>query len=156
MLAEIQISKPKQKRALLYKYDEKLFPNPNHTTLSAYVLKGNYHPHWNHWVISVCHLRDQDGAPPAKRQYPGATHEILIVSYTDVTMETEGEEIVKFEGTWLQPIDFCFQMQVHSDEKAVQIFEAFVDRFRQWETSPDQDFRQHNSRILTQLIATLS
>jgi hypothetical protein len=39
-----------------------------------------YHPVWTQYLMPVVRLRDIDGFPPPKRQFPGATHELIVVA----------------------------------------------------------------------------
>lgn len=38
------------------------------------------HPFWTKYLLGVCHLRDIPGAPPAKKQYPEAEYELMVLA----------------------------------------------------------------------------
>lgn len=55
-------------------------PNSEETVCSWLITAPAYHPAWSQYLLAVVRLRDLPGWPPPKRQFPGATHELLVVT----------------------------------------------------------------------------
>lgn len=133
---------------MLYEYKPTKVKNENHTALSTYLKTGNYHPFWNHWMITIVHLREQENVLPAKKNFPEATHEILIVPYTEVKKKIENNVVIEFEGKHLAPLDMAKQIQAESDAQALQVFKEFLKKM----ISPDSDFRQRNMQLIDSIL----
>lgn len=58
------------------------FTNPSApATLCAYLITApTFHPLWSQYVLCVVTLAPMPGLPPAVLKFPGATHELLVVS----------------------------------------------------------------------------
>jgi hypothetical protein len=101
------------------------------------------HPFWPWYVVQAIHLRPLEGQPPAHVQFPGASHEWLVVA---LNPEAPLPDVDRWAapGTppirYLKPVDQCWQFIVASDEQAAQLCEQAVRCIVQG-VSPDQDFR---------------
>lgn len=85
------------------------------TTVTWWLLTGDWHPIWPQFVISVVTLADQPGRPPAKLHFPGATHELVVmalnpgeppVRHSPLTLTSGG---IRAVGGWLEPVDVVHQ-----------------------------------------------
>jgi hypothetical protein len=72
-------------------------------------------PAWSEYLLSVIHLRDIPGTPPAHQQWPGATHEVLLTALHPDAHPSPGDP-----GSWvpLTPVNVCQQIEVPSDDDA--------------------------------------
>lgn len=50
------------------------------TTVTMWLLTGDWHPVWSQFVLVVVTLRDTEGHPPAHLHFVGATHELLVMA----------------------------------------------------------------------------
>ena len=55
-------------------------PKDQDATVAAWLIEGPFHPAWQHWLMSVVHLREIPGVKPAVKRYPEAAYEFLIAS----------------------------------------------------------------------------
>lgn len=98
------------------------------TTITWWLLTGQWHPIWPQFVISVVHLRDVEGRPPAKLHFEGATHELAVMALnpgdgpaaTIHTPEVLARGGLAAVGGFLQPIDVVHQFTA-TDEEMVQL-----------------------------------
>ena len=75
-------------------------------------------PAWSNYLLSVVHLRPiPDGSPPAL-QFPGATHEVMVVA-----LNPEKNPKANDTETWyhLTPVNVAVQLVLESDEQAVEL-----------------------------------
>jgi hypothetical protein len=49
-------------------------------SIALFFVNGPFHPFWSWWAVACVHLRDIEGAPPAKKHYPEAEYEFAIWS----------------------------------------------------------------------------
>lgn len=91
------------------------------TTLAWWLLTGTWHPAWPQFVISVIHLRDVEGREPAKLQFPGATHELIVLAlnpgdppkvYEAADLERKGLKLCGY----LEPIDVVHQFEATDEQ----------------------------------------
>lgn len=82
------------------------------------------HPAWSQYNLAVVRLREMPGWPPPKRQFPGATHEFLVVAldpeqgpYTAENMKRfiDGEQAGRLP--YLTPVNIAHQIE-GTDEEA--------------------------------------
>lgn len=109
------------------------------------------HPFWPWYTVQAVHLRPLDGQPPAKVQFPGATHEWLVVALNP-------EEPLPDVTNWgapgtppmrhMEPIDQCVQFIVADDDQARELVELTVKHILLDGVSPDQDFRSYWERAI--------
>jgi len=102
------------------------------------------HPLWTYWLISAQHLRDVPGqARPAVKRFPGAEHEILIMSlnpeHGDPDVDRYEREGQSFH--FLTPPDFAEQFVGSTDAQIVQMCKWAVRLIVEGQMSPDADFR---------------
>jgi hypothetical protein len=96
--------------------------------------------------VQVVHLRQLEGQPLAKLQFPGASHELLVLALNpdeplpDVKRwGSPGTPLMK----WLEPVDQCVQFIVADDDQARSVCEMAVRHIVLHGQSPDQDFRNY-------------
>jgi len=82
------------------------------------------HPAWTQYLMPVVRLRDTPGFPPPKRQFDGATHELLVVAlnpdegpYTPENMRRFYEGPQAGRLPYLTPVNIAHQIE-GSDEEA--------------------------------------
>jgi hypothetical protein len=78
------------------------------------------HPLWSRYVLTMAHLRDIPGVPPAKKVFRDATHEIIVAAidpdYPDEHFKLGGVAM-------LEPINYAKQIQARSDQHALAVVE---------------------------------
>lgn len=112
------------------------------------------HPLWSQYLMAVVRLTDNPDFPPPSRQFPGATHELLLVAlnpdkgpYTPDTMD----RFIDTGLPYLTPVNIAHQIEGTDDEaRKLAAYAAFgvtvgalwpetadaPDRIRaQWKTS---------------------
>lgn len=108
-------------------------------TLAQYLIEGNFHIHWNQWVVCLISLADIVGVKPAKKHHEDNTHELLMISVNPDT-KLDPDEI--YDGSWaLSPIDLVKQFKVPMDMDAEDIAKLCVQAICDGRMSPDSDFR---------------
>jgi hypothetical protein len=100
------------------------------------------HVLWDHYAISVVHLRPIEGVRAPTKRFETATHEFLIMSLNpEQPLPSSLRVDDEFRLNYLTPIDVVEQFEVPDDVGADHILEmavrAIVDGF----ASPDQDWR---------------
>ena len=112
-------------------------------TVACYIVRvPGAHAFWDHWNMSVVHLRPIPGVKAATRHRPDVTHELIIGS---LDPEEPLPAALVADGTFrlhiLRPLDVVEQFTVRDDAIADRLLElavrAVVDGF----ASPDQDWR---------------
>lgn len=127
---------------------------PDHdATVGVFVVRvPGAHILWDHWLVSMIHLRDITGVPPAHRTFPSATHEFMILALDP------GEPLPSLDVTadWhprtLRPVDVLEQLELADDVVADEVLELAVQAITAGSISPDQDFRTawKEALVLTQ------
>lgn len=102
------------------------------------------HPYWTRWHVSLIHLRDIPGVPPAKKRSAEVTHEFIIYA---LNPDSYGEHPkafteAKFSFRYLTPVDVVEQFELPADSLAIHIAELAVRAICDGLASPDQDFRR--------------
>jgi len=140
---------------MIYKYDfEKDNDNPESTTLSSYIIQGNYHLFWSHWMVSIFHLRDVEGIKPAIKNFKAATHQIVICAYIGLEkgeqaeIKLENNIVISLTGRRLTPLDLDKQIGTLNDDQALRVFDKFVQGIR----SPDVDLRSENCKLIDSIV----
>lgn len=97
------------------------------------------HPFWHTWAMSVVHLRDIPGVPPAHKKYPEAEYELLIAALDP----NKGPDPDHPENgfAFLHPIDVVEQFHGISDRDATRLLESAVRAIVAGTISPDSDYR---------------
>lgn len=99
------------------------------------------HIAWDHWMISVIHLRQIEGVRPAAIRLAGATHEFVIASL-DPSSPLPGLRVVAdWAPRFLRPIDVVEQFMAKNDAVASEILELAIEAIVHGVASPDQDWR---------------
>lgn len=107
------------------------------TSLAAWFVNGPFHPMWSWWAIALVRLRDVPGMPPAKRNYPEAEYEFIIMSvHPDHPPDPDNPKHVEY----LEPIDVVEQFHGVTERDAVRIVEACVKAIVDGRMSPDSDW----------------
>lgn len=92
-----------------------------------------YHPLWTQYLMPVVRLRDIEGFPPPERQFPGATHELIVVAlnpehgpYTPENLQRymTGPEAGRLP--YLTPVNIVHQIEGSDDE--ARILAAYAAR----------------------------
>lgn len=103
--------------------------------------KGIFHPIWDRWGLSVVHLRNIPGVKPPVLQFPGATHELVIVSL-DPEADPIDPDQVEPGLPWMQPVEVTQQFTVPKDTHALMLLEGVVESIVEGYSSPDRDYRR--------------
>lgn len=111
---------------------------PRELSLPSWIVFSPWaHPMWLCYLISGVSLRDTPGAPPAKYQFRGATHEVF-----GYAIDPDGPPLAIDERpAILQPLNFAAQLIADSDADAAARIEAAVAAVVDGRLSPDQDAR---------------
>ncbi len=99
------------------------------------------HPFWEHWVVSVIHLRDIPGVGAAHKTYPAAGYELTIATLNPEKFEGDIDDAEVNGFGLLQPFDVTFQFDGIGDADAVILGRLVVEHIARGGLSPDQDFR---------------
>lgn len=82
------------------------------------------HPAWTQYLMPVVRLRDIPGFPPPKRQFPGATHELIVVALDPDEGPYTAESLLRYMTgeqagriPYLTPASIVHQIE-GSDEEA--------------------------------------
>lgn len=107
------------------KAEEVIMP-PGTAVVKAWLLTlPGHHPLWQHYCLSVISLADIPGVPPAVKQFPEATHEILLMA---MNPECDPAPDAPEEFQYLSPVNYVKQIDVVSDEIAILAGAAVVVR----------------------------
>lgn len=104
-------------------------PNPDTVASLArwHLEMPNSHPFWDRWVILTCSLADFPGVPPAKKEWPEATHELSVWA---INPDFPAEEWAKGGVSLLHGANHVVQFVCKDDAAALMIAafaaEAFV------------------------------
>lgn len=80
-------------------------------------------PVWQHYLLSVIHLRPIPWVIPAVVIRKGATHEVMLVAL-DPKKNPVPEDFRTW--TWLSPVNFLGQIELPSDEDARKVLETLA------------------------------
>ena len=93
-------------------------------TLGAWFLQcPGQSPAWQHYHLSIIHLRPIDGVKPAVIKREGATHEIMLAAL-DPKDNPVPDDICSWH--WLSPLNFVGQLELPSDENAKTVLEILA------------------------------
>lgn len=73
-----------------------------------------YHPLWSQYVLAVVTLEDRPGMPPATLQFPGATHELIVLAVDPGNPPTRANDGQGFP--YLTPVNIAHQFTATDDE----------------------------------------
>jgi hypothetical protein len=124
---------------------------PPHAGVGQWLVHAPHsHPWWPWYAVQAVHLRAVEGKPAAHLQFPGATHEWLVLA---LNPEEPLPDIDRWgaDGTppmrHLEPVDQCVQFIVADDEQASELVELTVRHILEG-VSCDQDFRGYWQRAV--------
>jgi hypothetical protein len=100
------------------------------------------HPFWNFHVITVAHLLPIEGVKDAHVQFPGASHEMLVLALDPETEDAIDPADAATQKQWMQPPDAVVQFIVANDEQACAVARFSAQAVTQGLIAPDSDFRQ--------------
>ena len=92
------------------------------TILTWWLLTGGWHPVWSQFSLSVMRLENSPGLPPATLQFPGATHELLVLALNPGdpprvhAPDDLGRAGLAACGGYLEPVDVVHQFTATDDE----------------------------------------
>jgi hypothetical protein len=129
-------------RVRLQPIGERAVPDWN-ATLDFFIVRAEgAHPFWDHWFVSVVHLRPIDGVPPAHISKPGMTHELIIAALNpELPLPSLDADHAGWKANWLTPVDVIEQFAAKDDAVAQQILELAVQAIVGGFASPDQYWR---------------
>lgn len=110
------------------------------TALRAVLLhRPDAHPIWHSYMVSLVHMRDEPGFPPAHRTFADETHEIMVVALSPNCGDfpQEWSKIVH-----LTPPNLVQRLRGYTDDRARKLFDAFVKALAAHELNPDTDYRR--------------
>jgi hypothetical protein len=128
-------------------------------TLDAYLLhRPGAHAFWDHWLVSVVHLRPIDGVPPAVLQAPTSTHELLIAALDPQTAlpTLDVTDLTTWRPHLLRPFDVMEQFSAANDAIAADVFDVAIRTIVEHGASPDQDWRGWWRSMIAETAATLA
>lgn len=131
------------------------FQKPDHeATLGMWIVSAPYaHPAWHMYSVSVVHLRDIPGAPPANKRYPEAEYELTIWALDPNVVVDPDVHPLKLPI--LTPPNLVHQFHGVTDEQARAVTGALAYAFVDGLANPDTDFRTHTVHLLRQTIEHL-
>ena len=122
----------------------------------TYMVKGkSFHKFWDTWIVSMIHLRDIPGMPPATLTKPNHTHEFLIMAL-DPGKDTKNffnYDPDDFKANYLEPIDCCVQFECPTDVEALDLCDVAVQAIVNGQMSPDSDYASVWARMIPGTIA---
>ncbi len=127
-------------------------------TIARYILHCTWsHPFWSYYFISGVHLRPIPGVPPAHKQFPAASHEIMIYSLDprepapDIDKVETGETFPAI----MTPPDLVHQVPGLTDKQFEYLLQDVVVTIVEGRAAPDVDFRSFWQRALDVLAMRL-
>lgn len=119
-------------------------------TLIMYLIESTrFHPVWNHWVISMIHLRDIEGVKPAHKLYSNAEYELMGISINPEECPNPDPSKPE-EFRYLRPMDLSIQFNGLTDEQVKVMCTEMMNLVTTGHLSPDQDFEGHWMEIISQ------
>jgi hypothetical protein len=114
-----------------------------HATVASWLVNvPGAHPFWAYWTITVVTLKDLPGVPPAKKRYPEAEYEFMILAIDPERCPEPDPDKIIIEGyPHLSPIDVIEQFHGISEADAGRLVDGAVRAVLSGHVSPDQDFR---------------
>lgn len=116
--------------------------DPAPSALATYLIFApGAHPLWSWHLMSIIHLRPTEKHGEAHIQFPGATHEVLVIA-----LKLDPDDF----RTWrpLMPSDVCHQVMLPSDEEAVLFVAQIARAVSEGMLIPDSDWRERWAGIL--------
>lgn len=112
-----------------------------HAIVATWIIEAPWaHPLWHSYILSLVHLREVEGQPPATIYRPDATHEMVLEA---LNPEFPRQAIFdRCEIARLSPVNFAVQLAVRDDAAAAAVALDVVQRIAKGRLNPDTDFRQ--------------
>jgi hypothetical protein len=99
------------------------------------------HPAWQYHLLTLIHLREIPGAPPAELLKPGATHQITLLSIDpDFNYQLNPQDFNTLRHL-LSPADYEKQVILPDDKQAREVVSTAVEKCVNGELIPDPDGR---------------
>jgi hypothetical protein len=90
------------------------FPD-NKTTLDAWIITAPYwHPLWSQYVLAVITLADLPGVPPAHKERPDVTHQVLVMTLDPNSGPYDAATVTELH--FLQPGNIAAQFTTTDDQ----------------------------------------
>lgn len=105
------------------KLDTSGMANNEETVCSWLISAPVFHPMWSQYALLVVRLRDLPGWPPPHRQFPGATHELLVVTLNPEHGPYDAGMVSKYAAgnlPVLTPVNVAHQIE-GTDEEAEKL-----------------------------------
>ena len=119
-------------------------PDDNPFTLGHWIVFAPWmHMAWNYHYLSLIHVRDVEGHPPAVMQFEEATHEFQVLAISPDNEPTNFTEI-----TPLMPVSIAQQFVAENDAEALELIELQLPHIAAGELSVDSDYRSVWHHIL--------
>lgn len=100
------------------------------------------HAFWSYWTLNIISLKDLPGVPPAKKHYPEAEYEFMILAIDPERCPTPDPDRIIVEGyPHLTPIDVIEQFHGISEMDCRRLAEGAIRAILSGQVSPDQDYR---------------
>jgi hypothetical protein len=121
------------------------------TTLRLCILhRPDAHPLWDDYIVSLVHLRDIAGVPPASKRTVECTHEVMIWAHAP-DVKADPTDVNSFRV--LHPCNLVWQLVKLSDVQALKVFDRFLLMLAEGGANPDTDFLNHQIKLLKTLNA---
>lgn len=118
-------------------------------TVGGFIVRApGVHVFWDHYLVSVIHLRPIDGEKSPVIRRPGATHELIIAALNPERPLPPLDWTDDYSVSFLTPIDVEAQFVAANDAVADRILELSVRTIVDGLASPDQDWRAWWERSL--------
>ena len=99
-------------------------PEADETVCSWLITAPVFHPAWSQYLLTVVRLRDDvPGFPPPKRQFPGATHEVLVITLNPEHGPYRADLCHRYAKgglPFLTPVNIAHQIE-GTDEEAAEL-----------------------------------
>lgn len=141
-LPEISTTNGRAWRLSMLPIGQRPSPDQDGTVAGWIVHCPKSHPFWDHYILSVIHLRPIPNVPEPKRVREGTTHEISFVALNpEHPLPTSLLVDSTFQIRFLTPVDLIHQFDVADDVIAAEILDTCVSAMLFDGLMPDQDFR---------------
>lgn len=122
-----------------------------HATIRHWLVKGGFHAFWDHWIVSVVHLREEPGLSKPHKSAANMTHEFMIFVLDpgqEKAMRDYDPDNLPSPLPYLTPIDCAVQFEARSDAHALEICDLAVKDIIAGNASPDQDYRSYWQKVI--------
>lgn len=104
------------------------------------------HGVWKYWLVSLVSLRDHPELPPAKRAYPEAQYELMVLAL-DPRCRPDPDRVHSL-APMLSP-DQIEQFHCRSELEAIRFCEHLVRLIVSGHLPPDTDYRQRWTEVVS-------